>query len=88
MLLGAPIGGKQSLDAALLVKLEELCRLSNRVSLLHARDALFLLKNCFCIPKLMYTLRSAPCHSPPLLIEYDDIIRSTLQQIFEFRTVR
>ena len=81
MLLGAPIGGEQSVDAALLVKLEELRRLSNRVSLLHAHDAFFLLKNCFCIPKLMYTLRSAPCHSHQLLIEYGDVIRSTLQQI-------
>ena len=36
MLLDAPIGGEQSVDAALLVQLEELRRLSNRVSLLHA----------------------------------------------------
>ena len=60
MLLGAPIGGEQSVDAAVLVKLEELRRLSNRVSLLHAHDALFLLKKYFSILKLMYALRSAP----------------------------
>ena len=53
MLLGAPIEVEQSVDAAFFVKLEELRRLSNRVSLLHAHDVFFLLKNCFCIPKLI-----------------------------------
>jgi hypothetical protein len=63
MLLGAPIGSEQSVDDVLKAKLEELRRLSNRLSLLHAHDALFLLKNCFSIPKLMFTLRGAPCYS-------------------------
>jgi hypothetical protein len=81
MLLGAPIGNEQSVDDVLKAKLEELRRLSSRLSLLHAHDALFLLKNCFSIPKLMFSLRSAPCYSHQLLAEYDEVIRSTLQHI-------
>jgi hypothetical protein len=52
LLLGAPIGGMQSVDQALIDKLHELRRLSGRLVHLNARDALFLLKNCFVIPKL------------------------------------
>jgi len=37
----APIGGEQSVDEVLIVKLDELRRLSNRVSQLHAHDAFF-----------------------------------------------
>jgi len=81
MLLGAPIGGKQSIDEVLAVKLQEIRRLSSRLALINAHDALFLLKNCFSIPKLTYTLRSAPCYTSQLLSEYDDVIRSTLQHI-------
>ena len=36
---------------------------------------------CFSIPKLTYTLRSAPCNESQLLSGYDDVIRSTLQDI-------
>jgi len=41
---------------------------------LHTHDAIFLLKFCFSIPKQSYTLRSAPCYSRQLLVEYDDVI--------------
>jgi hypothetical protein len=81
LLLGSPIGGDQSVDGVLEAKLQELRRLSERVSLLNAHDALFLLKNCFSIPKLTYTLRSAPCYTRHLLVEYDAVIRSTLELI-------
>ena len=84
-LLGAPIGGEQSVDEILTTKLFELRRLSSRLSLLDAHDALFLLKNCFSIPKLSYTLRSAPCYTHQLLSEYDDTIRSTLQSILNIQ---
>jgi len=39
ILLGAPIGGEQSVDEAFRVKLDELRRLSSRVSQLHERVA-------------------------------------------------
>jgi hypothetical protein len=85
MLLGAPVGSTQSEDAVLKAKLEELRQLSNRLSLLHTRHALFPLKNCFSNPKLMLTLRSAPCYSRQLLTEYDDVIRSTLQHFINVK---
>jgi hypothetical protein len=81
MLLGAPIGGQQCIDDVLQSKLQELKRLSQRLSLLSVHDALFLLKYCFSIPKLTYTLRSAPCYCSSLLSEYDALIRSTLQSV-------
>jgi hypothetical protein len=81
MLLGAPIGGDQSVDEVLEAKLQELRRLSDRVSLFNAHDALFLLRNCFSIPKPIHTLRSAPCYTSQLLVEYDSVIRSTLESI-------
>jgi len=85
MLLGAPIGGDQRIDEVLLAKLIELRRLSNRLSHLNAQDALFLLKNCFSIPKLTYTLRFTPCYTCQLLSEYDKEMRSTLQSILNIQ---
>jgi hypothetical protein len=81
MLLGAPVGGEQSVVEVLTTKLHELRRMSDRISQFNAHDALFLLKNCFSIPKLTHTLRSAPCYTQQLLTEYDDVIRSTLESI-------
>ena len=81
MLLGAAIGGDHSVDEVLEAKLQELRRLADRVSLLNAHDGLFLLKNCFSIPKLSYTLRTSPCYTHQLLVEYDAIIQSTLESI-------
>ena len=81
MLLGAAIGGTESMDSVLELKLEDLRCLSSRLSLLNARDALYLLKNCFSIPKLTYSLCCAPCYSRHLLAEYDAVLRSSLQSI-------
>ena len=81
VLLGAPIGGESSMDKVLLIRLNELRRLSDRIQFLDTHDALFLLKNCFAIPKLMYTLRGSPCFSNNWLKEYDEVIRFTLQYV-------
>ena len=82
MLLGAPIGSEQSVEEVLKAKLQQLHRLSDRLKLLNIQDALFLLRNCFAIPKLTYNLRSAPCfRHQNLLSEYDAMIRSTLESI-------
>ena len=64
-------------------KLEDLKRMTENLKQLNAHDALFLLKNCFSIPKLTYTLRCAPCYNQEILSEYDDVIRSTLQLILK-----
>jgi hypothetical protein len=53
----------------------------NRLKLLNAHDAMFLLKNRFSIPKLLYLLRCAACYNSQLISEYDDVIRGTLNSI-------
>ena len=85
MLLGAPIGDEQIIDEVLIAKLHELQRLSQRLLHLNSQDALFLLKNCFSIPKMTYTLRSAPCYTRQLLQEYDIVMRNTLQSILNIQ---
>ena len=69
MLLGVPIDGDQSVDELLEAKLQERRQLSDRISLLNANNPLFLLKNCFSIPKLTYTLRIALRYTHQLLYE-------------------
>ena len=52
--------------------------MNDRILLLDGHPGLFLLKNAFFLPRLLLTLRSAPCHHhPELLAEYDVITRST-----------
>ena len=80
-LLGVPIGDKPGVDSVLLNKLAVFQRLATRLTSLCAHDALFLLKNCFSTPKLLYTLRCAPCYQSAILTQYDDAIKQTLQVI-------
>jgi hypothetical protein len=79
--LGAPIG--QSAQRRVLAKkTEEFETLASNLKLLDAHTALFLLRNCFSIPKVLYYLRSAACFKETdLLQQYDDIINSTLESI-------
>ena len=79
-LLGAPIH-KNATSAILGKKLDELKLMSKRLLDLDAHDALFLLKNCFFIPKLLYLFRTSPCFSNRILEEFDNTIRNTLQSI-------
>ena len=58
-LLGAPLT-KEASDEIMRSKLEALQRMGERLRMIDAHDALFLLKNCFAIPKLTYFLRTAP----------------------------
>src|SRR5664279_5500906 len=75
IVLGAPIGGDVIIDTVLHCKLKEFRLLAERLKKLNTHDAFYLLKNCFSLPKLMYTLRSAPCYDSQLLNQYDDTIR-------------
>ena len=81
ILLGAPIGDISAIDTIPTNKLIIFQCLASRLTTLGAHDALFLLKNCFEMPKLLYTLRSAPCYQSSILIQYDTVIRQTLQLI-------
>ena len=63
VLLGAPVGNETAVDTVLSSKLAVFRRLASRLTSLNAHDALFLLKNCFSIPKLLYSLRCAACYT-------------------------
>ncbi len=77
-LLGSPLGGVESISAALDDKIEALVRMGERLEYLTSHDALVLLRNSFAIPKLQYLLRSAPCFKSPSLQVYDNSLHSIL----------
>ena len=80
-LLGAPIL-QEAFEDVLHSKLENLKTMVERLKQLDSHDALFLLKQCFAIPKIMYTLRTAPCFlNIEWCKEFDDTLRKALQRI-------
>lgn len=80
-LLGSPIGDDSCVSAVLTSKVGALRILGERLKLLSAHDALILLRNCFALPKLLYTLRTAPCFRSTTLDCYDDCIREILGNV-------
>ena len=79
--LGSPIG-INAIELHLSRHLESFMSLSNRLYSLDPHRAFFLLKNCFTMPKFLYTLRTSPTFLfPNLLSSIDDAIRSTLSNI-------
>ena len=44
-----------------------------------------LVRHCFSLPNLLYTLRSSPCFDSTELVHYDTLIRQTLQQILNIQ---
>jgi len=69
VLLGAPVGGQQSVVQSVVQwlekKLTELQRHSHRLMGLQAHDSFFLLQNCFSQTKLQYIQRCSPCFTSP-----------------------
>jgi len=80
-LLGAPVQSGRAVDAALEIKCADLTRAVSRLSLLHAHDALVILRNSLSVPKLLYTLRTANCSGRSALQQFDDILRDGLSAI-------
>ena len=75
-LLGAPIF-PEAIESILEPKLEKLILMANRLKEIDAHDALFLLRNCFSMPKLTYNLRTSPCFlNSEILNKYDSIKRN------------
>ena len=70
VLLGAPIGSLEEIDVVLTKKISDFQLLACRLKLLCAHDALYLLKNCFSLPKLQYILRCSPCYNSQVLHTY------------------
>ena len=80
-LLGAPIL-KEAIRCTLPMKKAQLETMISRLRLIDAHPALFLLRNCFAMPRLLYTLRAAPCfREKSLLQELDDVIRKGASDI-------
>ena len=77
-LLGSPLLPGTAVDTVLTSKREELEIIASRLPLLSAHDSLFLLRNVVSTPRLLYTLRTAPCTGSAELLRYDDLLRSTL----------
>jgi len=80
-LLDSPVQPGPAVDVALEAKCADLTRAVSRLSLLHAHDALVILRNSLSVPKLLYTLRTAKCSGRPALQKFDDILREGLSVI-------
>ncbi|XP_029654873.1 uncharacterized protein LOC115228431 [Octopus sinensis] len=63
-------------------KTSNLASMSCNLGIINSHSALFLLRNCFAIPKLLFTLRSAPCFAnPESLSRFDHSLRTCLESI-------
>jgi hypothetical protein len=71
----------EGIDSVLENKMEHLKRLVERLSVIDSHDALFLLKHCLALPKLLYTLRTAPCFYSNILPLYDNILKEGIELI-------
>jgi hypothetical protein len=80
-LLGSALGVTSS-KRILEKHIERMKTLAFRLTFLHPHDAFYLLKNCFCIPKLLYFLRTTPSFSiVSELARFDEIVRHTLCEV-------
>ena len=80
-LLGAPILPEANEDT-LAPKLDTLRVMAERLKLLNRHDALFLLRQCFAMPKIMYLIRTSPIYRNTVWCEeFDETIRKSLQEI-------
>ena len=80
-LLGAPLT-EEALLPALEEKVEDVARLVSRLPSLQAHTSLFLLRNCLSIPKLVYSLRSAPAfRAMDQLAKFDYLMRQGLEKL-------
>ena len=70
-LLGAPIGQLNSINSAILGRLQALKTMGSRLSHFRRQDPLLLLRQSVAIPKILYTLRTAPCCISPELASFD-----------------
>ena len=80
-LLGSPLGNADCVNACVSEKIELLRLMGDRLCYLHSHDAITLLRYSFAIPKLLHSLRTAPCFSSPLLPDYDLLLQPLLSKI-------
>ena len=84
-LLGSPIGNVECISDTIKEKTELLKLMGGRLSHLQSHDALLLLRHSFAIPKVLYTLRTAPCFLSPDLETFDETLRTILTSIVNVR---
>ena len=75
--LGSPLSAEGA-DTALRACGKTLTELAPRLSKLSAHEAFYLLKVCFCLPKLNYLLRTSLAFLSPQCMELDSIMRDLL----------
>ena len=80
-LLGSPIGQDVSINAAITDKVSSLKVMGSRLCLLTKHDAILLLRHCIATPRVLYTLRTAPCFRSPCLEDFDLELRSILSTV-------
>ena len=86
-LLGAPIL-PEAIGGVLKPKLESLKLMASRLEEIDKHDALFLLRQCFAIPKMTYFFRTSPCFmEPEILKSYDEVIKSALTEILNLQFI-
>ena len=79
-LLGSPLF-QEALDRELMTRLGNFKSTCTRLESLDHHDSLFLLKNVFHIPKLLYLLRTTSAHRSIVLKEFDACLKTTLERI-------
>jgi len=80
-LLGAPLFPGQALDSALASCCSALSLAIDRLGSVGSHDALILLRASLSAPKVLHTLRCAPCVDHPSLHKFDELLRSGISRI-------
>ena len=88
MLLGTAIGPIQSINVAILDKVDVLKTMGRRLCYLKRHDALLLLRHSFSIPKILYLLQTAPCFASPVLERFHIELRSILSAVLNINLDR
>ena len=84
-LLGAPLT-TEAMPPLLRAKTEALVSMVSHLRSLHAHDTVYLLRNCFAIPKLLYLLRTSPAwKAKEELVMFDKMVCQALQDICNIR---
>ena len=79
--LESPVGGIESLSGAFLENVERLHVMEDRLHLMHAHNALLLLRHSFSMPKILHMLRTAPCFLSHAVEAYNSLLRRVLGDI-------
>lgn len=80
-ILGSPIAS-QGVKRAIMSRSEALERMTAKLCKIDPHQALTLLKNCFSLPKLLYTLRSSPAYQEEeSLASFDAIVKDSVSSL-------